>query len=302
MQNTYYKYIKTWFNSKKLHKTNLIILLFGLTNLISCQTLTTLFRRNPTPPAEVMNPEFLQAEQWVTLGEYQKAKPILIAETYKINQNYYKSLLLLTVIYDFEGQPEKALLSSKEILIKSTDPLIRMAAIGFYFKSQFKLYMDTATSPQAVAANLFIDRVSLNSLYKKEFEETLLSNAYDNSLLFQQIRILLEAKCQNFCLAEIEFLKFIQSPLIAKLEGHPALSSRIIDLIKTQYEFFDLELDSNAAPLQERKKWALSLFDALQDLNNHHLDKNDIGSIKVASLLLNLKTLQNKIERWLYDK
>lgn len=284
---TMFKHLKPF--TKKFKVCNNFIIHFIIISLFwGC----SLFQSHPTVEIEKTF-ELDEAKKFITLGEYEQAEKFLLIARQKIDtqqddQERVDVLLHLAKVYDQMSLPEKAILNLQEALqLSSLNRLDYIKTQSMLMKNlaKVKVPLDNFENSQR---RQFLTRVVQSQSSKKDSLEAL--------------RWSLDFNCDQYCVEEIQFLKEIQVQFYYVIEMDSEQYQRAYDILISRYTFFESYLDDSKLDLPYRKKIAMTLFDCIQKAKNIHLENQTAGSLQTGQIVINLESLQKKIELWLYEK
>ncbi len=248
-------------------------------SLSSC----SLFGR--APEKKSIYSEFDQGKYFVSIGEYEKAEPILLKTAVREDQNYGEAVVLLAKIYDQTAQPEKAILNLRDYVQRGGgSPLEIMQAKALLLKNLAKVKSSIENADE-----------------KKYITQVMTDKSQDTSKALENLRWTLDFNCGIYCVEEVTYLKEIQVQLLYAVEADPQLYKRVFDILTSRYDYFEASLKDLRIDLEYRKKIAQGLYEALQKLKSSHLETGTLGSVKTAELISYLEAYQKRIERWLYE-
>ncbi len=227
--------------------------------------------------------DFLKAEALVLNHEYEKSIPFLDSALKKNDSDYDTALLLSVRTYDQLGQPEKAILAANELLLRKIDSVTELKTRALLLKNRAKVEND-------ISDNI-----------EKKIISNLAQNTQNEGLyVLESLKWSLDFSCDQFCLAEILFLKEIQIQYLYVIEKDSVSSDRAADYLKTRYEFFESFVTKEHLDINFRKKIAVTILDSMHKLSSLQLSTPNQGSIRAAGLMVSLMPLQKKLESWLY--
>ncbi len=256
----------------------LISILFFLN---SC-ALLQIFDEETIAEAPKQNIDFLKAEALVLNHEYEKSVPFLNSVLKKNDSNYNASLLLSVRTYDQLGQPEKAILAANELLLRTIDPVTELKTRALLLKNKAKVGNDISNS---------IDKKIISNIWQSTPNESL--------YVLESLKWSLDFSCDQFCLAEILFLKEIQIQYLYIIEKDGVSSDRAAEYLKSSYEFFESFITKEHLDIQFRKKIALALLDSIRKLSSLQLSTLNQGSFRAAAMMESISPIQKKLESWL---
>jgi hypothetical protein len=256
----------------------LISILFFLN---SC-ALLQIFDEEIITEAPKQNIAFLKAEALVLNHEYEKSVPFLNSVLKKNDSNYNASLLLSVRTYDQLGQPEKAILAANELLLRTIDPVTELKTRALLLKNKAKVGNDISNS---------IDKKIISNIWQSTPNESL--------YVLESLKWSLDFSCDQFCLAEILFLKEIQIQYLYIIEKDGVSSDRAAEYLKSSYEFFESFVTKEHLDIQFRKKIALALLGSIRKLSSLQLSTLNQGSFRAAAMMESISPIQKKLESWL---
>ena len=252
----------------------------------------SLFQRQPTVEVEKTY-ELDEAKKFIVLGEYEKAEKFLLVARLKIDteqddQKRIDILLHLAKVYDQMSLPEKAILNLQEALQLSS--LSRLD----YIKTQSMLLKNLA--------KVKVPLDNFENTQRRQFLTRVVQSQSSKKDSLEALRWTLDFNCDQYCVEEIQFLKEIQIQFYYVIEMDSEQYQRAYDVLISRYTFFEGHLDDSKLDLAYRKKIAMTLFDCIQKAKNIHLENQTSGSLQTGQIVIQLESLQKKIELWLYEK
>ncbi len=234
------------------------------------------------------NHNFPKGEALVLSREYDKALPFLAASLKEgngpDNRNYDLTLLYSARAYDQLGVPDKAILALNEFLTKPFSRTEEIQARSLILKNYAKQGLDITSNNE----KMYLEQ----AIKMKEGESSDILRGLDWSMDFS---------CDQFCVAELKFLKEIQLQYIYLIEKDAAFASTATQILQQRYQYFYQFLKKDYLQLPFRREIAAGLLDSLQRLNNLHLALPNQSSIRTAQLINSLQTLGKDTESWLYQ-
>ncbi len=252
----------------------------------------SLFQSQPTVEVEKTY-ELDEAKKFIVLGEYEKAEKFLLVARLKIDteqddQKRIDILLHLAKVYDQMSLPEKAILNLQEALQLSS--LSRLD----YIKTQSMLLKNLA--------KVKVPLDNFENTQRRQFLTRVVQSQSSKKDSLEALRWTLDFNCDQYCVEEIQFLKEIQIQFYYVIEMDSEQYQRAYDVLISRYTFFEGYLDDSKLDLAYRKKIAMTLFDCIQKAKNIHLENQTSGSLQTGQIVIQLESLQKKIELWLYEK
>ena len=252
----------------------------------------SLFQGQPTVEVEKTY-ELDEAKKFIVLGEYEKAEKFLLVARLKIDteqddQKRIDILLHLAKVYDQMSLPEKAILNLQEALQLSS--LSRLD----YIKTQSMLLKNLA--------KVKVPLDNFENTQRRQFLTRVVQSQSSKKDSLEALRWSLDFNCDQYCVQEIQFLREIQVQFYYVIEMDSEQYQRAYDVLVSRYTFFEGFLDDTKLDLAYRKKIAMTLFDCIQKAKNLHLENQTSGSLQTGQIVIQLESLQKKIELWLYEK
>lgn len=209
---------------------------------------------------EPVGTTFSKGQALVASGDCTSAIPFLnqtLAKHFdKQSEEYQQSLLLITRCYDQLGLPEKAVMTADEGLKLNMNVLKAITLKALRMKNQAKLRMDIAKSAD-----------------KKDLQLAMTQERFDKKYLLDALAWPLEFRCDQYCLAEIEFLKEIQLSLLYLIEQNSEASAKTTDSLISSYSFFSEAIQKSAFSKSYRLNLHIGLIDSIKKLNALHMTK-----------------------------
>ena len=252
----------------------------------------SLFQSQPTVEVEKTY-ELDEAKKFIVLGEYEKAEKFLLVARLKIDteqddQKRIDILLHLAKVYDQMSLPEKAILNLQEALQLSS--LSRLD----YIKTQSMLLKNLA--------KVKVPLDNFENTQRRQFLTRVVQSQSSKKDSLEALRWSLDFNCDQYCVQEIQFLSEIQVQFYYVIEMDSEQYQRAYDVLVSRYTFFEGFLDDSKLDLAYRKKIAMTLFDCIQKAKNLHLENQTSGALQTGQIVIQLESLQKKIELWLYEK
>ena len=252
----------------------------------------SLFQSQPTVEVEKTY-ELDEAKKFIVLGEYEKAEKFLLVARLKIDteqddQKRIDILLHLAKVYDQMSLPEKAILNLQEALQLSS--LSRLD----YIKTQSMLLKNLA--------KVKVPLDNFENTQRRQFLTRVVQSQSSKKDSLEALRWSLDFNCDQYCVQEIQFLREIQVQFYYVIEMDSEQYQRAYDVLVSRYTFFEGFLDDSKLDLAYRKKIAMTLFDCIQKAKNLHLENQTSGALQTGQIVIQLESLQKKIELWLYEK
>ncbi len=252
----------------------------------------SLFQSQPTVEVEKTY-ELDEAKKFIVLGEYEKAEKFLLVARLKIDteqddQKRIDILLHLAKVYDQMSLPEKAILNLQEALQLSS--LSRLD----YIKTQSMLLKNLA--------KVKVPLDNFENTQRRQFLTRVVQSQSSKKDSLEALRWSLDFNCDQYCVQEIQFLSEIQVQFYYVIEMDSEQYQRAYDVLVSRYTFFEGFLDDTKLDLAYRKKIAMTLFDCIQKAKNLHLENQTSGALQTGQIVIQLESLQKKIELWLYEK
>lgn len=252
----------------------------------------SLFQGQPTVEVEKTY-ELDEAKKFIVLGEYEKAEKFLLVARLKIDteqddQKRIDILLHLAKVYDQMSLPEKAILNLQEALQLSS--LSRLD----YIKTQSMLLKNLA--------KVKVPLDNFENTQRRQFLTRVVQSQSSKKDSLEALRWSLDFNCDQYCVQEIQFLREIQVQFYYVIEMDSEQYQRAYDVLVSRYTFFEGFLDDTKLDLAYRKKIAMTLFDCIQKAKNLHLENQTSGALQTGQIVIQLESLQKKIELWLYEK
>jgi hypothetical protein len=248
----------------------------------SCSILKV-FDEDDAPLTVVQNTNYLKAQALVLNREFEKAVPFLDLSLKSNDADYANALLLSLRAYDQLGQPEKAVLAAQELLTKTIEAPAELKTRSLLLKNLAKVGTDISDHQEK--------KLILNLTQKSES---------DGLLVLEGLKWSMDFSCDQFCVAEIVYLKEIQLQFLYIIEKDAVSSDRAADIIKSRYEFFQSFLSKEHLDLNFRKKIAVALIDSLKKLSSLQLAMPNQGAVRAASFMLSVSPVEKSVESWLY--
>lgn len=227
---------------------------------------------------------FLKAEALVLNYEFEKSLPFLEATLKKNDPDYNTALLLSARSYDQLGQPEKVILAANELLTQKIDMTSELKIRSLLLKNLAKVGVDISDHSE-----------------KKIILNLTQATQNDGIYVLESLKWAVDFSCDQFCVAEIQFLKEIQLQYLYVIEKDPIASEHAAEIIKSKYEFFKNFLTKDHLDISFRKKIAVTLLDSLSKLSSLQLAMPNQGAIRAAVFMQSLSPIEKNIESWLYQ-
>ena len=236
-------------------------------------------------PEEVKaeDPVFEKAEALVFTNQFDKAIPLLQSVLNKNDEHYNLCLLYLGRAYDQTSEPEKSILALQELLKSKTDAMTELKARSILLKNYSKVGSQIFSHP---------DKTKIYNLA--------LDHEGDNLIVIENLKWSLDFRCDQFCLAEINYLKEIQLQLVYIIEKDEISADRASEILKTKYYFFKDFLNKEYFQSALRKEMAVALLESYKRLEQSQLAVINPGSLRTAKLIRDLALVEKDIESWLY--
>ena len=234
------------------------------------------------------NQNFSKGQALVLAREFDKALPFL-AMTLKEgqspnNRNYEMTLLYSARAYDQLGQPEKAILAINEFLTKPYSTTEEIQTRALLLKNYAKQGLDIA-----------------NNIEKSRLEQAVKMNEGESADILRGLYWSMEFSCDQFCLAELKFLKEIQLQFLYLIEKDVAIAGESREILQQRYHYFHQFLKKDYLQLSFRREIAAGILDSLQRLSSLYLALPNQGGIRTAELIHSLQALGKDTESWLYQ-
>lgn len=273
-------YLKSIYKLSVLFK-NFLVFLFFLS--ISGCAILNIFDEDDAPVTVIQSTNFLKAQALVLNREFEKSIPFLDLSLKSNDADYNNALLLSLRAYDQLGQPEKAILAAQELLTKNIEAPTELKTRSLLLKNLAKVGTDISDHQEK--------KLILKLTQKSEA---------DGLLVLEGLKWSMDFACDQFCVAEILYLKEIQLQFLYIIEKDAVSSDRAADIIKTRYEFFQSFLNKEHLDLNFRKKIAVSLIDSIKKLSSLQLAMPNQGAVRAASFMLSISPVEKYVESWLY--
>lgn len=231
----------------------------------------------------VEDPVFEKAEALVFASECEKAIPLLQTVLNKNDKNYPLALLYMGRSYDQTAEPEKAILSLQELVKYEIDSMTELKARALLLKNYSKVGADIFVNPE-----------------KTKIYDLAMNHEGDSIVILENLKWALEFRCDQFCVAEINFLKEIQLQLVYIIEKDEVSAERAAETLKTKYYFFKHFLSKEYLKPSVRKEMAVALLESYKRLEQSQLAIPSAGAVRTAKLVNDLTLLSKDIESWLY--
>lgn len=195
-------------------------------------------------------------------------------------------LLLLARSYDQTAQPEKALLSLKELSSNSTlSAEQNILYLSLLLKNQAKAGIHPNINPEKTKLQHFVQ----DKLHEEIHSEIL--NSLNPSLEFQ---------CDLYCVQEVQYFQEIQTVLVLLLEKQEKNSHKIMNIIQLKYKNFLQSANSNHREVNYKKSVLAQLSESYKALSRLQIITPTPSSLKTAKLIQSLKYLDKEIEQEMY--
>lgn len=277
MKKVYLKFICKLSNLFKIFIITLFCISFS-----SCAVLK-IFDEDDAPLTVVQNTNFLKAQALVLNREFEKSIPFLDLSLKSNDADYANALLLSLRAYDQLGQPEKAILAAQELLAKTIEAPAELKTRSLLLKNLAKVGTDISDHQEK--------KLILSLTQKSES---------DGLLVLEGLKWSMDFSCDQFCVAEILYLKEIQLQFLYIIEKDAVSSDRAANIVKSKYEFFQSFLNKEHLDLNFRKRIAVAIIDSLKKLSVLQLAMPNQGAIRAASFMLSLSPVEKSVESWLY--
>jgi hypothetical protein len=245
------------------------------------------FFQEDSAPMARQSSNYLKAEGLVLNREFEKAIPFLDATLKQYDNDYIAALLFSARVYDQIGQPEKAILAATEILNKNDLPFdTELKSRSLLLKNLAKVGTNIVGHPQK---KIILQDIGV---FRKVGQ-------IDSVSILENLKWALDFSCDQFCVAEIQYLKEIQLEYLYIIETDPSAANFSAATIKNRYEFFQQFLTKEHLGQDFRKKIAIALLDSLRTLSSLQLTTADAGSVRAAKFVNSLSKIDQSTERWL---
>ncbi len=234
--------------------------------------------------ANIQSINYLKAEALVLNRQFEKSLPFLDASLKRNDLDYENTLLLSVRSYDQLGQPEKAILAAQELLTKKIDPVVELKTRSLLLKNLSKVGTDISNHKE------------------KKLIFSLTQNAQtDGLIVFESLKWAMDFSCDQFCIAEIQFLKEIQLQYLYIIEKDVMTAEHAAESIKSRYSFFQSYLTKEHLDISFRKKIAVALLDSIRKLSSLQLSMPNQGAVRAAVFIQSLNPIEKNVEGWLYQ-
>lgn len=264
------------------HTSKFILYSSGLFFLTSC----SLFQNKSISTVENKQDQFIQVAQLVEEKNFDQAilqiEKALVADPLKKSEY----LFFLARSYDQTAQPEKALLSLKELSDANQ--------LGFEESVKHLSLMLKNQSKVGVRPDLNLEKGKLQRVIQQKLHED------NNFEILSSLMWSLDFQCDLYCVQEIQYFQEIQSLLVILLEKQEKKSQLISKLIQDKYKFFQKSANSNPIDVQFKKAILAQTLESIKALSRLQIITPTPSSLKTAQLIQKLKYLEKQIEQEMY--